>query len=85
MGPSDSPGNTIAFTARGRITQTTMLINKAKVRRIALDQAASTRRLADGTPRFTRVSKDFFINAESQLRTWITSQVHSLPSAGRTI
>jgi len=62
-----------------------MLINKAKVRRITLDLAAQTRRLADGSPRFTRVSKAYFDNIEAKLRVMITSEVHALPSAGRTI
>lgn len=62
-----------------------MLITRSVVRRYALDQAANTRKLADGTPRFTRVSKEFFNSCDAQLRAWIQSQVHSLPSKGRTI
>lgn len=52
---------------------------------MALDQAAQTRRLADGSPRFTRVGAQFLIEADSHLRQFIHSKVHALPSAGRTI
>jgi len=62
-----------------------MLICKATVRRFVLDEAANTRRLSDGTPRFTRVSKELLDEAEAHLRLWLQQKVHALPSAGRTI
>lgn len=61
------------------------LITKSKVKRLALDLAADTRRLADGSPRFTRVSRDFLEHIEAQVRVLVTAKVHSLPSLGRTI
>ena len=62
-----------------------MLICKAAVRRFILEEAANTRRLSDGKPRFTRVSRECFAEIEADLRVRIQQRVHALPSAGRTV
>ena len=56
------------------------LINKAQLRKYVLDAAKEHRHHA-----FTRVSEDFFIKAEAQLRSWATNHVRTQPSVGQTI
>ena len=55
-----------------------MLINKKAVKEYALVCAKSSR------PRFTRISKEFYIIADSKMRTWIADYLHRLPSVGKT-
>lgn len=61
------------------------LLNKARVRKYALDKASEHRRMADGTPRFSRVGKDFFEQVEACVRNCVESKVRAMPSAGRTL
>jgi len=56
------------------------LINRAKVKRIALEIAAVER-----SHKFTRVSKDFLDNVEAELKNVIRSKIKALPSKGKTI
>lgn len=62
-----------------------MLINKARVRKHALEVAATGRLLANGTPRFKRVSNDFYAQVDTCVRDCIERTIRSLPSAGQTI
>lgn len=61
------------------------LICKSRVRRLALDEAANTRRLSDGSPRFIRVKKETLDDIDARVRVMVVGLVHALPSAGRTI
>lgn len=65
------------------------MTNRAAIKRFILDSARNHRSMADGTPRFTRVSGDTLNDIEAQvahfIRTTVESKVHSLPSAGRTV
>ena len=54
-------------------------INKAVVRRFALDVAASRYK------KKTRVSVELFDKADAALKRWLVQYVESLPSAGKTI
>ena len=56
------------------------LINKAQLRKFALDAAKEHRH-----HKFTRVSEDFIVKAEAQMRTWTIAHVKALPSSGETI
>ena len=56
-----------------------MLINRTKVKEFALEMAKHR------AHKFTRVGKGFFIKCEVNLKTFIRSQIHSLPSKGKTI
>ena len=56
-----------------------MLINRSKVKEFALEMAKGR------AHKFTRVSKDFFIKCEGNLKEFIRKSVHSLPSKGKTI
>jgi hypothetical protein len=56
-----------------------VLINRKKVKEFALEMAKHR------AHKFTRVGADFFIKCEGNLKAFIRSQVHSLPSKGKTI
>ncbi len=56
-----------------------MLINKRKVKMFALEIAKSR------AHKFTRVSPEFFVRCEVNLKEFIRSQIHSHPSKGKTI
>ena len=56
-----------------------MLINRKKVKEFALEMAQHR------AHKFTRVSSEFLIKCEANLRTFIRNQIHSLPSKGKTI
>ena len=56
-----------------------MLINRKHVKAFALEMAKSR------THKFTRVGGDFIIQCEGNLKTFIRSYVHRLPSKGKTI
>ena len=56
-----------------------MLINRKKVKEFALEMAKHR------AHKFTRVGRDFFIKCEANLKTFIRSHVHRLPSKGNTI
>jgi hypothetical protein len=55
------------------------LLNKRKVREYTLEIAKSR------AHKFTRVGSDFYVKCEANLRTFIHSYLHRLPSVGRTI
>lgn len=57
-----------------------MLINQKAVKQYALDASKKYR-----NGKFTRVSKEFLIYIESQLKVKIGLHVQSLPSVGKTI
>lgn len=57
----------------------TPLINRSKVKRLALDCAQQRAR------KFTRVSEDFLIRMESQLKSMVITAVANHPSVGLTI
>jgi hypothetical protein len=56
-----------------------VLINRKKVKEFALEMAKHR------AHKFTRVSGEFLVKCEANLRTFIRNQVHSLPSKGKTI
>lgn len=56
-----------------------MLINRRKVKQFTLEMAKSR------AHKFTRVSSDFLLKCEGQLKAYIRDQVHRLPSKGKTI
>ena len=60
-------------------------ICRSRVKRTALEVAAGHRKMADGSPRFTRVSAQFLEKIEAACRRAITSETHSQPSVGRTL
>ena len=55
------------------------LISKKHVRQFAMHMAESR------AHRFTRVGGEFFIKCEANLKEFIRSYVHRLPSKGKTI
>lgn len=61
------------------------LINKAAVRRRALEYASNTKRLSTGQPRFTRVSPGFILHVEAAVHAAIQSRVNLMTSSGRTL
>ena len=65
-------------SAQSRSTHTS-LINRGRLRRLALDAAGQRHH------RFTRVSKEFHQTAEAHLRAWVWEYIHGLPSKGKTI
>ncbi len=56
-----------------------MLINRKKVKEFALEMAKHR------AHKFTRVGGDFFIKCEGNLKEFIRTYVHRLPSKGKTI
>jgi hypothetical protein len=56
-----------------------VLINCRKVKEFALEMAKHR------AHKFTRVSREFFIKCEGNLKQFVRNQVHSLPSKGKTI
>jgi hypothetical protein len=56
-----------------------MLINKSKVKAFALEMAK------DRYHKFTRVSAEFHIKCEANLKNFIRDYVRRLPSKGKTI
>lgn len=61
------------------------LINKRRVRKLALEIAEGHRRMADGTPRFTRVSNELYDGVQAVIIQYLETKVHAMPSAGRTL
>ena len=61
------------------------LINVAKVKRTVLEEAGKMKKMSDGKPRYTRVSKDYIENFEARVRTMVVNDVQRLPSSGHTI
>lgn len=57
-----------------------LLLNKAKVRRVLLDHAKATR-----SHPFSRVSEDTYAKLEAVLRKAIVEHVRQMPSAGKTL
>ena len=55
------------------------LINKKHVKEFALEMSK------DRAHKFTRVGGDFLLKCEGHLKNFIRSQVHQLPSKGKTI
>lgn len=60
------------------------LLNKSAVKDYAREMSAY-RTMANGEPRFKRVSPDFLLLMESKLKEMIKGQIHHRPSAGRTL
>ncbi len=58
----------------------TPLINRAAVRRLALEIATDT-----GRGRFTYVSADFMAELNGHVRAWIAGRIHRAPSIGKTL
>ena len=56
-----------------------MLINKSKVKAFALSVAK------DRHHKFTRVSAEFHLKCEANLKEFVRNYVHRLPSKGKTI
>lgn len=65
--------------AEKQTAQKTPLINRAKVKQLALAQAQLRAR------KFTRVSNDFYVSAEAALRNYIAGRVANHPSVGITL
>jgi hypothetical protein len=59
---------------------TTPLINRSAVKKIALEYSATNK-----NGKFTRVSKDFLERINAKLRVMIESEVQSHPSIGKTL
>jgi hypothetical protein len=59
---------------------TTPYINRAAIKKLALDYAKANR-----AGRFTRVGKEFFERINSKVRNLVTSEVQSHPSIGKTL
>ena len=57
-----------------------MLINKAKVRELALKHSRDKR-----NGKFTRVGKSFFDKINSRVHALVGSEVHCHPSLGKTL
>ncbi|WCJ60707.1 hypothetical protein NXS98_06155 [Fontisphaera persica] len=56
-----------------------MLINRRHVKLFALEMAMAR------AHKFTRVSQEFFLKCEANLKEFIRGQVHRHPSVGKTI
>jgi hypothetical protein len=59
---------------------TTKLINRRQIKEFALAVAQTHR-----PNRFSRVSGEFLLRVEGQVKEFIRSYIHQLPSAGKTI
>jgi|688.fasta_scaffold333033_4 hypothetical protein len=57
-----------------------MLINKAKVRELALKLSREKR-----NGKFTRVGKSFFDKINARVHALVASEVHTHPSLGKTL
>jgi len=57
----------------------TPLLNQSKVKAFTLAMAK------ERAHKFTRVSGEFFMRCEAQLKNYIRSEVRRLPSKGKTI
>jgi len=55
------------------------LLNKRQVKLYALERASHR------AHKFTRVGGDFYVKCEANLRLFIGSYIHRLPSKGKTI
>jgi hypothetical protein len=55
------------------------LINRKHVKEFALSMAQTRHH------KFTRVGDDFFIKCEANLKEFVRSHIHRLPSKGKTI
>ena len=55
------------------------LLNRKQVKQYALERASHR------AHKFTRVGGDFFVKCEANLRLFIQSYIHRLPSKGKTI
>ena len=55
------------------------LINRKHTKQFALDMAQHR------VHKFTRVGDDFFMKCEGQLKEFVRSYIHRLPSKGKTI
>jgi hypothetical protein len=55
------------------------LLNRTKVREFALAMAKGR------AHKFTRVSEEFLLLCEAELKTRIRERIHRMPSVGRTI
>jgi hypothetical protein len=62
------------------MTTKTPLINRSRVKTLALETAARSR-----AHKFTRVSEDLLVDAEAELRGWVARRVASHPSVGKTL
>ncbi len=58
----------------------TPLINRAAVRRLALEIAADS-----GRGRFKYVSAEFMEETNAHVRAWIAGRIHRAPSIGKTL
>ncbi len=58
----------------------TPLINRAAVRRLALEIATDT-----GRGRFKYVSAEFMAEVNGHVRAWIAGRIHRAPSIGKTL
>lgn len=63
--------------------QKTKLINRSAVRDLALHVLAVNRPHLAG--KLTRVSGDFYVQAEAYLSNWIAARINNHPSVGKTI
>lgn len=61
------------------------LINKAAVRRRALEYAATQTTMSDGSPRFTRVAPGFLLHVEAEIHKAIRLRVERAGRVGRTL
>lgn len=59
------------------------LLNQANVRRYAFAVLAATRPACAG--KMTRISADFYVKADSAVRTFIQNHIAAMPSCGKTI
>jgi hypothetical protein len=61
------------------------ILNKAHLKKRALDIAGSTRRKPNGDPMFTRVGQDFIEEIEAETIARVRDKIHRHPSKGSTL
>jgi hypothetical protein len=64
---------------------TTAHLNRAKVKRTALEIAAVTRLNGFGKPRFSRVSMSFMERIDAKVVGAIREEIRTAPSKGKTL
>lgn len=60
------------------------LFNKSELKKFILE-TAKTRKMCDGSPRFTRVSPAFTALLEYKLKELVRNHIHHQPSIGKTL
>ncbi len=61
------------------------LINRTQVRNFLLEKLESDRKLSNGQPRFTRVSRETLDNIEAEFLSLLRRKVQLAPRTGATL